>query len=128
MVPLTSCRYSILSRCWLNSVCHDRINTSSKIMYIAHTFKEIEIFEIFPIYFHTWTSAWQCLTPLWDLLFLGGRWGWVRGFQALTFCLVRLLYSFNFVTSVPSGTLHGGWTFLDLAEKNIYKKIHYHIE
>lgn len=36
-------------------------------------------------------------------------------YSALTFCLVRLLYSFNLGTSVPSGALQGGWTLLDFA-------------
>lgn len=35
-----------------------------------------------------------------------------------TFCRVRLLYNFSLGTSVPSGGLHGGWTFLDFAEKS----------
>jgi hypothetical protein len=35
-----------------------------------------------------------------------------------TFCRVRLLYSFSLGTSVPSGGLQGGWTFLDFAEKS----------
>lgn len=124
MVPLTSCRYSILVRCWFNSVCHDRINTSSKIMYIACTFKEIEILNISFIF--SYLNICLAVSDPSVRLFLRG-WGGCMGVgvKALTFCLVRLLYSFNFGTSVPSGTLHGGWTFLDLAEKNYINTLSY---
>lgn len=46
-----------------------------------------------------------------------GGCGLKQCYSAPTFCLVRLLYSFNLGTSVPSGALQGGWTFLDFAGK-----------
>lgn len=46
-----------------------------------------------------------------------GAVGLKQSYSAPTFCLVRLLYSFNLGTSVPSGALQGGWTFLDFAGK-----------
>lgn len=78
MVPLTSCRYSILVRCWFNSVCHDRINTSSKIMYIACTFKEIEILNI--SYIFSYLNICQAVSDPSVRPFFrglgGGAWGW----------------------------------------------------
>lgn len=46
-----------------------------------------------------------------------GGCGLKQCYSAPTFRLVRLLYSFNLGTSVPSGALQGGWTFLDFAGK-----------